>query len=353
MIAAILLTGACGVIAGFLLLWRVPLCTDASVGDATQLSVIVPARNEERSLPVLLRSLGGDAPADVIVVDDHSSDRTPQLARDHGAHVVSAPALPEGWTGKTWACVQGAAAAKHGTLLFLDADTWLAPRGLERMAGAAVDDRVAMSLLPFHITSRPYEELSVFFNLLMAFGAGGFGRIGRERLFGQSLLVSRRLYEASGTHEAVRSEILENFALASTVEAAGGRCVCRGGRGVLNIRMFPGGLRQLCEGWTKAFATGAARTQGVVLAVSIVWLAALCVDFVAVMASQGDTRRVAVAVYAIFAAQIAWMARQVGTFRVYTSALYPVPLMFFFALFARSAVRRSLGRQVTWRGRQL
>lgn len=352
MMAAIVLIGVCGVTAGLLLLWRVPLCTDAS-DNATQISVIVPARNEERTLPLLLGSLAGDVHTDVTVVDDHSSDKTAQLARDHGAHVVSAFALPEGWTGKTWACVQGAAAAKGGTLLFLDADTWLAPRGLERMAAAAADDRVALSLLPFHITNKPYEELSLFFNLLMAFGAGGFGLIGRARLFGQSLLVSRLLYEASGTHEAVRSEILENFVLASKVEAASGRCVCRGGRGVLNIRMFPEGLRQLCEGWTKAFATGAAKTQDAVLAVAIIWLAALCYVFVAAVSSHGDVRKLAAAIYLIFAVQIAWMARQIGTFRVYTSALYPVPLMFFFVLFAYSAVRRGFGRQVTWRGRQL
>ena len=171
MMAAIVLIGVCGVTAGLLLLWRVPLCTDAS-DNATQISVIVPARNEERTLPLLLRSLARDVHTDVIVVDDHSSDATAKLARDHGARVVSAFALPEGWTGKTWACVQGAAAAKGGTLLFLDADTWLAPRGLERMAAAAADDRVAISLLPFHITNKPYEELSLFFHLLMAFGAG-------------------------------------------------------------------------------------------------------------------------------------------------------------------------------------
>jgi 4,4'-diaponeurosporenoate glycosyltransferase len=75
------------------------------------MSVIVPARDEERSLPRLLRSLAGQTmpPLEVIVVDDHSRDDTAARAAAAGARVLSSAPLPDGWTGKTWACHQGAA----------------------------------------------------------------------------------------------------------------------------------------------------------------------------------------------------------------------------------------------------
>ena len=108
---------------------------------------------------------------------------------------------------------------------------WFAPQGLDRLISAWEqnhDQTAALSLLPFHVMHSPYEELSLFFNLLMAFGAGGFGALGKARLFGQCLLISRDLYQSCGGHTAVRGRILENFAMADRIEAVDGRCVCLG-----------------------------------------------------------------------------------------------------------------------------
>jgi 4,4'-diaponeurosporenoate glycosyltransferase len=349
---------ALGLPAGLLLLVRVPLCSPAGAAQAAGVSVVIPARNEEHNLPPLLSSLlaARPGPNEVIVVDDHSADGTAAVATAHGTRVLAARPLPAGWTGKTWSCAQGAEAARADLLLFLDADTWLAPGGFERLTAtfaALGPGPVALSVLPYHVMHRTYEELSLFFNLLMAFGAGGFGLLGRGRLFGQSLLIPRTLYAASGGHAAVRRQILENVALSRRVEAAGGRCVCRGGRGVLQVRMFPEGFSQLCEGWTKAFADGAAASDERVLGMAIFWLSALCATFLLVLMASGPLRVAASALYLCFAMQVAWCARQIGAFRLLTCALYPIPLLFFFALFTRSALRRSLGQKVTWRGRQL
>ena len=345
--------GICGFVAGWLLLWRVPLAEAADGAASLQhVSVVVPARNEERNLPRLLSSLQQQPTGEVIVVDDNSSDGTADAARSYGATVLASEPLPPGWTGKNFACFQGASAAHSETLLFLDADTWLAPCGGERMAATFAKNAsspAALSFLPFHITRKPYEELSLFFNLLMAFGAGGFGVLRRGRLFGQSMLISRGLYQQIGTHAAVRGHVLENFNLAGHIRQAGGRCFCRGGRGVLHMRMFPDGFRQLSNGWTKAFASGAAGSDGLILAISICWLSALTSAFIAVL--FGPSRETAVVIYALLAAQLGLQARQVGSFRWYACALYPVPLMFFMATFARSLLLRRRGRGAVWKGR--
>ena len=89
-----------------------------------QLSIIIPARNEETNLPKLLRSLTAQSPQprEIIVVDDASTDRTAEVAQQFGARVIRSLPLPNGWRGKTWACHQGAQVATGEMLLFLDAD---------------------------------------------------------------------------------------------------------------------------------------------------------------------------------------------------------------------------------------
>lgn len=349
---------ALGLPAGFVLLWRIPRCNLADAGVMPDVSLIVPARNEERNLPQLLSSLTAArlSPAEAIVVDDSSQDSTAEIAGGYGARVLQGKALPPGWTGKTWACWQGAQVAHADSLLFVDADTWFEPGGFDRAVSffrSHADGNTAVSLVPFHVTHAWYEELSLFFNLLMTFGAGGFGLLGKPRLFGQSLLISRELYERSGGHAAVRSAILENFELSSRVVRAGGHCVCVAGRGVLNVRMFPDGFAQLREGWIKAFAQGAAESDGRVLAVSIYWLSALSSTFFGALFLHGSARGLFLLLYAAFAFQVYAFARQIGTFRWVSCVLYPVPLVFFFGLFTQSLIRRALKQKVTWRGREL
>src|SRR5271157_3825716 len=97
---------------------------DATNG-AVEVSVIVPARNEEENIATCLRSLFGQAGVsyEVIVVDDHSTDRTRAIAEGFPVRVIGADPLPAGWNGKCNACSTGAKAAKGKWLLFTDADT--------------------------------------------------------------------------------------------------------------------------------------------------------------------------------------------------------------------------------------
>ncbi len=90
-----------------------------------EVSVIVPARNEEACIADCLRSLVGQSGSayDVIVVDDDSSDATRAIAAGFSVQVLAADPLPAGWSGKCNAVWAGAKAAKGKWLLFTDADT--------------------------------------------------------------------------------------------------------------------------------------------------------------------------------------------------------------------------------------
>lgn len=307
------------------------------------LSIIIPARNEAHNLPALLDSIRRQPgpPSEVLVVDDGSTDATAAIARSHGARVLASAPLPDGWRGKTWACHQGAEAASGELLLFLDADTVLEPGGLARLL--AVRESGAFSAGPYHAVRRPYEQLSLFFNLAMVAGTIPHG------LFGQMLLVDRRSYREAGGHAAVKERILENAHLAAAFCAARKPVRSIPGRGSLRFRMYPGGLRELVEGWTKGFASGAGRTPGPVLALIVGWMVGL------MLVPTGwlvfGPASVWGAVYLFAAAQVFGAARLVGTFHPAAALLYPVPLLFFFALFAWSASRS--GRQVRWKGRDI
>jgi 4,4'-diaponeurosporenoate glycosyltransferase len=308
--------------------------------QAMNLSIIIPARNEEQNLPVLLRSISAQSvkPAEVIVVDDGSTDRTAAVAREFGATVFTSQPLPVGWRGKTWACHQGAQTVTGELLLFLDADTWFEPDGLGKILAAY--DGGAFSVGPYHAVREPYEQLSLFFNINMTAGTVPDG------LFGQMLLVNRENYRRVGGHETVKGRILENFWLAGHFRASGVQVRSVTGRGLLSFRMYPNGLSELVAGWTKGFASGAGQTpRGKLIGLSV-WMSVLMAPAVLMPWPIW-----AWAAYAFCAAQVAWAGRRVGAFRWYAALLYPVTLGFFFAVFAKSALRS--GKQVTWKGREI
>jgi 4,4'-diaponeurosporenoate glycosyltransferase len=308
--------------------------------DAAALSIIVPARNESENLPRLLRSIRGQRiqPAQVIVVDDASTDRTADIAREFGATVISPPELPEGWRGKTWACQHGANAASGELLLFLDADTWFEENGLAEVL--AMYDGGAFSVGPWHAVVRAHEQMSAYFNLVMNCAVVPNG------LFGQMLLVEKDSYQHVGGHEAVKGRILENLALAGEFRRQGLAVRSFGGRGMLSFRMYPEGLRQLTDGWIKAFSSGAGETPiGVILAV-ILWLTGMMLA-----ASLLPLGWVSAVVYLLFVVQLAPAFWRVGSFRWYLALIYPIPLIFFFCVFALSALRSK--KPVLWKGRTI
>ena len=347
-------------LAGWLMLGRIRPCrptANRTGRPAQKLSVIIPARNEENNLPRLLNSLRTQPvpPEEIIVVNDASSDRTAAVARELGATVLDAPSLPDGWRGKTWACQHGAAQAKGEWLLFLDADTWFEPAGLTAVMAEFADGGGALSVAPLHRVEKLHEQFSVFFNLIMLAGTGGFTLLGDHLvprgLLGQFLLIDVGTYERAGGHAAVKGQILENFWLAEKLRGNGEPLRCRGGRGVFSFRMYPLGWREMMDGWIKGFAVGAGKTPLPLLLLAIAWLSGL------LMATAGfffaHIAPLDWVIYGFYAAQVAWLMRRVGTFHWFTAVLFPVPLIFYFAVFARSAWRAVGKKSVSWKGRQI
>lgn len=341
---------------------RVPAPPDDGPAS-TRVSVVIPARNEEGSIGILLDSLERQRsrPHEILVIDDRSEDRTAAVASEYGVGVATAPPAPDGWVGKSWACQQGLERATGDWLLFLDADTELEPGGLERIAAlAGAGEDHAHSVCPYHTVSAPYEQLSSFFNAISALGANAFSLKGNRAaeigLFGQVLLVPRERFANLGGYAAVKGHVLENFALAGHLRSAGIVPSCWLGRGSIRMRMYPGGLRELIAGWSKGVVSGAGSAPrsvlfGVSLWFSALFLAAIALAFIPVASSAAATA--AAGVYLLATLQVAVLFRLVGNFSPLASLFYPVPLIFYQLVFFAALWHKRSGKSVYWKGRDV
>jgi hypothetical protein len=355
-----------GLVAGAWYLSRRRLLPAAAPDRTATVSAVVPARDEARTLPDLLGSLAAqDRPVQqVIVVDDASADATATVAAEWGATVVRLEGdPPAGWAGKPYACAQGAAVATGEVLVFLDADVTLAPDAISRLLAAHDAAGGLVSVQPHHRVEQPYEQLSAMCNVVSMIGTGAFAPwpdARRAAAFGPCLTTSAVDYATAGGHRAVAGEVVDDIQLARRYRAAGLPTSCWTGGDAITFRMYPGGVGQLVEGWTKNMATGA-RLADPLGGLAGAWFVAACAavgvaGVVAVLRIGSIDRTTAVVTLAGWTAvalELRWMLRRIGTFRWWTAVAHPIPVAAFIAIFARSVWATIVRRRVRWRGRSI
>jgi chlorobactene glucosyltransferase len=250
----------------------------APCGNPARVSILVPARNEERNIARCVRSLIAQdyAQREIIVLDDHSTDGTAgelaQLRREHPeVQVIQGEALPHGWLGKNWACAQLVRRATGEWLLFTDADTEHAPHTLAAAMNAAQERHAALlTLWPRQVAVTWSEKLLLPWLHLLLLGFLPLILVNRWRhpslaaACGQFLLWRREAYEHTGGHEAVRASIVEDVVLARRVIAAGQKLVNADGTRAVQTRMYQS-FRELWEGFTKNLYTGFGQSPPIML----------------------------------------------------------------------------------------
>lgn len=350
---------------GFIVLWKIPLIRfkDISGISNKSVSIIIPARNEEQNLDRLLASLASQTcrPKEIIVMDDHSTDKTAAIALSYGVQVMYSNPLPKGWLGKPWACWQAAKQASGDILMFLDADTFLEPDGLAKIVNAHERVGGLLSVQPYHQMKRAYEKLAAFFNVITMAGTGAFSLFAAKftvrASFGPCLICRREDYFAAGGHSRVRHQVLESIGLAGEFSDARLPVSCYGGKGAVLFRMYPDGLRAMIDGFSKGFAEGASAISFSMLALLVAWVTgAVSVTrhlIQSAFALEDIPTILWICLYVGFSLQIYWMLRRIGNFGILTCIFYPLPLIFFVLVFFRSLlVRMGIG-DVFWKGRRV
>lgn len=238
------------------------------LGDAKPLqvwptvSVLVPARNEEQNIGACIGSLmRQDYPNyEVLVLDDESTDGTRQVLaaiqssltmQDDAVapvgqlHVLHGSAKPDGWLGKHWACHQLTQVARGEILVFTDADTVHHPASLrDAVALLTAENADFISALPRQIVKTWSEQLVIpflpwalwsFFPLALAHRV----RLpGLTAAIGQFMMIRRPAYEAIGGYEAIRTQVVDDFALARRITAQGRRWRLVDGTSRVSCRMY-------------------------------------------------------------------------------------------------------------------
>jgi chlorobactene glucosyltransferase len=232
-------------------------------------SILVPARNEEKNIAEVLRDLLQQSYTDyeVIVLDDQSEDDTFHLVEDIArttdkVTLVRGKPLPAGWVGKNWACFQLAQYARGEVCLFIDADVHLSNRALEAALHTMYKYKVVMlSCFPTQKIGSMGAWLVVpLMNwLLLSFlplklvTASSYPSLAAAN--GQFMLCNKKSYDEIGGHEALADHVVEDMELARRLKRHNYPIMTAISYDVITCRMY-GGFIDAFKGFSKNFFPG-------------------------------------------------------------------------------------------------
>ena len=339
-----------------------------------ELTVIVPARNEEDCLGACLESLVRQSEEvfelgrdwELIVVDDDSTDRTAEIARGFaGVTVLKAARLEKGWTGKANAIWTAARRARGKWLLFTDADTVHEPGDLLRALHEAARHNAGMlSYSPRQIVSGLAQRslmALVFSELALAYPPAKVSdpnqRVAAAN--GQFLLVEREAYRRIGGHPAVKDKVLEDVALAASAKRRRVGLRFRYADDAVSTRMYRS-TAAMIEGWTKNLALlfDNALSLAVWRALDIVLLVGLPVLAIELWNARFASHSLEW-LGAGWVLALLWVRNLFrfygrvakSNFRFLDCAIAPLGLPLFVVLLYRSWFQHRVVKQVSWKGR--
>lgn len=339
---------------------------DSFATDEDQITVIVPARDEEASIQATLRSLLASTGVrlQIIAVNDRSTDgtgvRMEQVADEaaaaggrHTLQVLHVAELPNDWLGKPHAMAQAAHHARSPWLLFTDGDVQFHPRALEiALREAEARDADHLVLTPTVILQTATERAMLATMNAMSqwvirlwkvpdprakdfIGVGGFN------------LIRRDVYEKLGGFDALRMEVLDDLRLGWMVKRAGFRQCVIIGPDLVRLRWLHSALSVIHLAEKNGFAAYRYRV-GLTLLASLGLLTVAVLPLVAIAAGGGAT--VAGLINYVAVALTFWGNRKVAPAPPWLAVLYaPATLVVMYALL-RSMMLALVRQGVDWRG---
>jgi hypothetical protein len=330
------------------------------------ISVLIPARNEERSIAAAVESAlaSKGVELEVLVLDDHSDDATAAAvaaiaARDPRVRLLTAPPLPPGWCGKQHACHVLAQNATYPLLLFVDADVRLSSDALARMAIFLEYSGAAL------VSGIPRQETGTFLEILVIplihFILLGFLPLARMRRSahpryaagcGQLFLTRRDAYEQAGGHAAIRASLHDGLTLPRAYRRAGLMTDLCDATALAVCRMYRG-AGELWRGLAKNATEGMA-SPALIGPFTLLLLGGQVLPLVVLTWSLIAFEPVALGLSAA-ATGLMYYPRLVGVRRFRQSLpgalLHPLGVLVLLAIQWYALGRRMLGRPAGWKGR--
>ncbi|PZD94080.1 hypothetical protein DNH61_19160 [Paenibacillus sambharensis] len=336
-------------------------------GETPRLSVLIPARNEEKRLPGCLESLIAADPElkdiEILVLDDRSDDGTARVARSYAAkdariRLLDGMQLPAGWAGKCHACMQLAGQASGNWLLFMDADARVERGALSRAAAAAEHAGSGM------ITGFPYQETGSWLERLvvpmMGFTIACHLPIrliadSQSPMFaaahGAWIMLDTKLYHSIGGHASIRDELVDDMALAKCVKRAGGKLLLTDVRGIVRMRMYSN-AGEVWSGFRKNVFAGLGRRSLLLFMIMLLYSLLYLMPAVCLAVSPWNGPLLLPALAGFTAAMlIKRTADRMQGQPVWLCLLYPASIAAVLAIAASSWGAHISGKGYNWKGR--
>lgn len=333
-----------------------------------RVSVLVPARNEERDIESCVKSLlVQDYPDfEVIVYDDDSEDRTPAILSGMASErlrVITGTGRPPEWQGKAWACDQLAQAASGDILLFTDADTVHRPAALRCAVNALEAERLDLVTAIIGNRAETFgEQLTVPFapwsmiTLLPQVVSRAMPRLNAfTTANGQFILIRREAYRAIGGYGAVKNHATEDIALAKLARSRGCRVRLFDAVSLVTSRMYRG-FAEARAGFSKNYF--ALFNYRLLVATFVwVWLMAITwyplVVLISALVRGAPGPEFGTALLAVAAECLLWLiaARKCG-FPLHVSLFYPAIITVSSVIGVQSIILAFRGKAM-WKGRRL
>lgn len=325
---------------------------------APLVSVIIPARDEERSIERTVRAFLAQTwtSLEVIVINDRSVDATGAILAsisDPRLLVIDNEEPPAGWLGKPWALHQGSLRAHGELLLFVDADVLYEPDAVTAAVTHLEERNVPMLSLFPHFVLRGFWEHVAMPNLaFFAFSSIPLWLSNRSSIpllgigAGTGNLIRRADYDAVGGHVALQDAVVDDVGLARLVRRSGRRTEVARAEDFLSVRMYEG-LGEIVRGFTKnAFAT-VGRSYVTMAILAIVAVAMHLAPYA--LAITGDMLALATIAAITLTRIVLYLPMRYGL----VNALLAHPLMIgvWGVIMMRSTWYTGIRRQVQWRGR--
>ena len=322
-------------------------------------SILIPARDEEKNILRLLQSIRDQnyRNFEVVILDDHSSDRTFKICEEFSSldsrfRVVKGKPLPKGWLGKNFACHQLAQESKGRYLMFLDADETIADGLLNNTVHRMKFYRLDLLSLFTNQVMRTWGERMVvplmhfiLLNLLPL----RLVRLSKSPAFsaasGQFMMFSAGNYKKNQWHEQVKTKVVEDIEIMRSIKSLGYRGEALLANGYISCRMYRS-FTEAFQGFSKNLLAGFNNNIiGLFLYLLLVVLGPIAIAYIL----SAELLFFALSLIILSRVMISLMSGQNVWYNIF---LHPVQLisMLFIAVIS---VKKYFTKTIVWKGRPI